>query len=151
LRSYSMLTKQLKHLVLVFFFFFPALAEATPWTSIGPYGGEVHSLVSDNSQNLYTTGSGNGIWELSTGNTAWTRLDTTPFSSGLTSLVIDNAHNTYVGTPNGVWKRAAGQNALVQVDPTFNKVITVLIFDPNNLSDLYAGTQDSGVFKLTAG
>jgi photosystem II stability/assembly factor-like uncharacterized protein len=131
------------------------------WTRVGPYGGNISSIVIDpqNSATLYASvrgGSGSssvesGVFRSSDGGATWTAANAgLPSSSAIEQLVIDPrtpttlyAHN-YKSTDGGqTWSAMPGL------------VIGHLAIDPQTPTTLYANGVDAngryGVYKSTDG
>ncbi len=120
----------------------PAQAATGSWTSTGPYGGIVQTLVVDpkTPATLYAASAGGGVFKSIDRGANWA-----PATTGLTdptvyTLVIDPANSSklYAGCGTGLFKSIDGAALWTQVGSIFN--IHDIVIDPKTPSTLYAVT-----------
>jgi photosystem II stability/assembly factor-like uncharacterized protein len=124
----------------------PAQAATGSWTSTGPYGGIVQTLVVDpkTPATLYAASAGGGVFKSIDRGANWA-----PATTGLTdptvfTLVIDPANSSklYAGCANGLFKSIDGAANWTQVPSVPNNIFNIhdIVIDPKTPSTLYAVT-----------
>jgi len=133
----------------------PAGAGIDQWTSGGPFGGQVTTLVVDpqTTGTLYAAAVG-GLFKSTNGGASWA-----PASSGITdfaikALAIDPQTTTtlYAGTDQGggVFKSTDGGKSWTALQSAPG-VVNGLAIDPQTPTTVYAAEEQSGLFKSTDG
>ena len=128
------------------------------WTTNGPYGGEIRSLVISPNfpiDNTVFAGSNKGIFKSINGGSSWTAVLASNYIYSLAvspSFAIDNT--IFVGTNGGIYKSTNGGSSWSAAITNFIGIrIKSLAISPNYTSDntIFAGTDGSGVYKSTDG
>ena len=135
-----------------------AWAGDNQWTSIGPEGGTVSTLVVDpaNPATLYAVANG-GIFKSTNGGGSWSLTNVGLSAMPASILLIDpsNPSTQYAGThSNGLFKSTDGGGSW---NPSNSGLpsswwVDALVIDPSNPATLYAVNSYSyGVYKSTDG
>lgn len=126
-----------------------ASAGVNEWTSGGPGGGDIATIVVDpGSPAIIYAGTLTGVFKSSDAGTTWRITGLT--GTAVATLAIDPLHATtlYAGTRTGVWKSTdAGDHwsatALRDV------AVDLLVIDPSNSRIVFAGGFDSTLYGST--
>lgn len=121
------------------------------WTTNGPAGGAVLSLIADpsNPSHLFA-GTDDGLFRSEDGGHSWTTSPVGP--AGISTLALDpsNPLRLYAGSPAGLSTSTDGGATLDH--RSFSFPIAALAIDPQSPSTVYAGGSDNGlVYQSTDG
>src|SRR5437763_3475610 len=136
------------------------------WTSLGPDGGSISSLVIDpqNTSTVYAGTQGNGVLKSLDGGTSWNQASMGFPGTWVMALAIDpqNSRTLYASVfGHGVFKSTDGGaswNAARAGLPTYDAIdgygfVPILVIDPQHPDTVYAAIGDDastgGVYKTT--
>ena len=126
------------------------------WSTNGPYGGSINSLVIDpvNSSTIYAGTSGSGVFKSTNGGANWSAANNGLPSTSVYvhALAIDplNSSTIYAAT-GGVFKSTNGGASWSRSSNGINTAVRAVAVDPLNPNTVYAGSIFRGVFKSTNG
>ncbi len=114
------------------------------WTTSGPAGGAVLSLISDpaNPSHLFA-GTELGLFRSEDGGHSWTTAPTGPPQISTLALDPSNSLHLYVGSTSGLFSSSDGGVTVEHRSSDFP--IVALAIDPRRTSVVYAGGPDNGV------
>jgi hypothetical protein len=110
------------------------------WTTSGPYGVSIWSLVSDpNNRQIMYAGGDRGVYKSTDGGSTWVTSSSAPGGGTSYGIAINpqNSQVIYVGTTSGVYSstNSGGSWALTGL----HEMSMALAMDPANPQILYAG------------
>ena len=137
----------------------PVHAGVGTWTTQGPFGGSVLSLVvnATNSNTVYAGTQRGGVFKSTNGGTIWSSVNTGLTSDRVSILTPDptNSNTLYavsLYTGGGVFKTTNGGNTWSNAGSGLGGWgIRGLAVDPTNSNTLYAGLSGGGMYKNATG
>ena len=137
------------------------LPGSSPWTPLGPTGGNTYALVADPSAagTLYAAVYGGGVFKTTDGGASWTPSSPALRGWSVHALAIDPAkpRTLFAGTwDQGVWKTSDGGTTWKRVlyQPPQQAAILAIEIDPKNTQNVVAATDtgmNDGVFRSSDG
>lgn len=145
-----------------------AFAGVNTWTTGGPEGGSINSLVIDPSTSavLYAATAGSGVYKSVNGGISWRSITSGLTHSWVSALAIDpsNQNTIYASNPSscwvqwigacsskpsGVFKSVNGGESWASVNSGVD--VLSLVIDPSAPATIYLGTYSGGILRSTNG
>ncbi len=125
---------------------------ATTWMATALASKEILGLELDDAGNVYAATFGSGVWRLTASNTVQSLNGGLLASNANVYAVAVSASRQFAATQSGLYKTVLGGTAWTGVNgiPVGERVYSVFV-DPEHPSVVYAGVQDSGVYRSTDG
>ena len=129
-------------------------AAVNQWSTGGPFGGEIQSIVVDTSttpSTIYASTFGSGMFKSSADSAAWTRVNN-GLNDLVTAMAVDPATNPatiYAGTAqSGIFKLSEGGSTWSLVTDEFSDPVNSIAVDTGTSpSTIYVG--ETGVFRFS--